>query len=307
MERRALVTGANGFIGRHLVERLLAEGWTVMIYDRKLEPDWIKGACRYWRGDIFIESSLHAAMGVANPSVVFHLAALADVRNALNQPREQMMLNFQATAEVLEAMRAVGVNRLAFTSSAVVYGDSTGQLTERGTCYPQQTSIYGAMKLASESLIAAYCQGYGMRADIFRLVSLVGAGYRHGNLMDFYRRLKVNPERLEILGTGQQQKFYIDVHDVIDAMLLAVSSEHDGAALWNVSHHEPNTINDSITAVSEVLGVTPTITHGPDPWAGDLPGLVLDCAKLRSLGWAPTVPIAEGMRATVRDFVERGL
>lgn len=289
---KALVTGSQGFIGRHLVARLLTDGWDVVPYDR---PPGIEDT-----------AALKEAMTGAD--VVFHLAALADVRNALKQPVQQVHSNLLLTQYVLETMRACEVKRLFFMSSAVVYGDCTDSpITERATSFPQQTSIYGAMKLASESLIAAYCRGYGMVADVFRTVSLVGAGYRHGNLMDFYRKLQTDPTRIEILGTGQQQKYYIDVHDVVDGVLAVTNREHSGCELWNISHDQPNTINDSIAAVCEALDIAPAVSHGPDPWAGDLPALVLDCSKLRAIGWAPKISIKDGMRATVRDFIERQL
>jgi len=164
--------------------------------------------------------------------------------NALKQPREQLQMNLVATFNVLEAMKRARCPRIAFTSTAVVYGDTDSKapiticnedgehttftlannrqskIAERGWVFPQQTSIYGAMKLASESLIAAYCTGYGLSADIYRLVSVVGAGYRHGNVMDFYTRLKANPKTLTLLGSPTQEKFYIDAHDVIEAMML---------------------------------------------------------------------------------------
>jgi UDP-glucose 4-epimerase len=292
------VTGSEGFIGRHVVRRLVNDHsiTTIAKYDRAIHP-----ADQIEQRDRLCDS-------MRGSDVVIHLAALADVRNALKQPVQQVQSNLILTSQVLEAMRATGVNRIVFMSTAVVYGDCTDSpITERATCFPQQTSIYGAMKLASESLIAAYCHGYGMTADIFRTVSLVGPGYRHGNLMDFYKKLKANPSRLEIYGTGQQQKYYIDVADVVQAIRLTLARQHTGAELWNISHDQPNTILDSIETVAGVLQAQPAIISVADPWAGDLPGLVLDCSKLRGIGWAPTVPIRQGMEAAVMDFVERGL
>lgn len=300
---KAFVTGASGFIGQHLIKGLVLDGWTVTTYDRRpsdYDPDVVSVV-----GDLFDEERLRMALAHAQPDVVFHLAALADVRNAFKQPREQMRYNFKTTFKLLEAMRGVGAKRIAFTSSAVVYGDSHGVVSERTTA--PQTSIYGAMKLASESLISAYCVGYGLSADIFRLVSVVGAGYRHGNLWDFYQRLKADPTKLVILGSRTQEKYYVDVHDVVDAMRLTVATLRAGAEVWNVSYARPNTIDDSIAAVSRALNITPTIEQGGDPWAGDLPGLVLDCSKLRAIGWSPLVPVQKGMLETVRDFVARGL
>lgn len=323
---KAFVTGAMGFLGKHLVDRLVADNHSVIIYDRKHIPSSEWGHWTYLHGDVLDLdgiNGLRTAMQMVKPDVVFHLAALADVRSALKMPHQQLEQNLIATFNVLEAMTAAEVKRIAFTSTAVVYGDTgdypvwgatkvggpiTAQsISERSFSFPQQTSIYGAMKLASESLISAYCEGYGMRADIFRFVSLVGAGYRHGNLMDFYNRLKTQPERLQLFGAPTQEKYYIAVSDAIEAMILAVSSDHGGCELWNVSHDAPNSIQDSITAVIDALGIPTPQIDGGDAWPGDLPQLVLDCSKLRALGWSPKVDIQDAMRATVRDFVERGL
>ena len=294
---RAFVTGGAGFLGTHLVRRLLDEGVAVRIYDHRLER----------RDDVLDRGDLVAAMSLWQPTTVYHLAALADVRDALKYPHEQVQQNFLATSYVLEAMRRTGVTRIAFTSSAVVYGDTARTVTERDAA-AQQTSIYGAMKLASEALIEAYCVGYGMRADIFRLVSLVGEGYHHGNLIDFYEKLKHDSTYVEIHGPADQPKYYCDVGDLMNAIRLVDASSHTGAEIWNVSHDQPNTIRDSITAVSEALGIHPDrIATASAQWPGDLPALVLDTSKLRALGWAPKVPILDSMRRTVEDFIARGL
>lgn len=318
MSERAFVIGGLGFLGTHLVNRLITDGLEVFLYDRKVNPD--DSRVGYYRGDVLDASALTRAMRMTEPSVVFHLAALADVRNALKNPVEQRRLNFCATANVLEAMRAADVKRIAFTSSAVVYGDTKCPMStfvpdpplpmlipESGFCFPKQTSIYGAMKLASEALIEAYCEGYGMGADIFRLVSAVGPGYRHGNLFDFYQRLKADPMQIKILGNPRQQKYYIVVGDVIDAMMRTTRSDHVGAEIWNVSHDQPNTIADSIDAVCESLKIQPQRITDGTPWTGDLPTLVLDCSKLRRLGWAPRGGITAAMRETVAYFVEHNL
>ena len=299
MGERALVTGGAGFLGTHLVRRLLAEGVAVRIYDHRLER----------RDDVLDRGELVAAMSLWQPTTVYHLAALADVRDALKYPHEQVQQNFLATSYVLEAMRATGAKRLVFTSSAVVYGDSTwSPIAECGVTFPRQTSIYGAMKLASEALIEAYCVGYKMCADIFRLVSLMGEGYHHGNLIDFYRKLKADPTHIEIHGSDGQGKYYCDVGNLMDAIRLVDAHPHEGAEIWNVSHDKPNTIRDSITAVSDVLKIHPDrIVSTAAQWAGDLPALVLNTTKLRALGWAPKVAIVDSMRRTVEDFIARGL
>jgi UDP-glucose 4-epimerase len=323
---KAFITGACGFLGAHLVRRLRADGWSVVVFDRKprTQPDAYDiqrdTTCAYIQGDVLEPADLEVAMIETRPDVVFHLAALADVRSALKMPRQQLDQNLLATFNVLEAMKAAFVSRIAFTSTAVVYGDlekapgprimdekgrTIPPITERPYCFPQQTSIYGAMKLASESLISAYCEGYGLIADIYRLVSVVGAGYRHGNLMDFYTRLKADPWRLKLFGSPTQGKFYIAVEDVMDAIALTVGRSHRGCELWNVSHDRPNTIRDSIQAAADGLGIPMPEIQGGESWPGDLPQLVLDCSKLRNLKWSPKVDIFDAMRATIADLKGR--
>ncbi len=322
---KIFVTGAMGFLGHHLVGSLIREH-DVTVYDRKPKPaglpryDITTGTTLdYIVGDVMDDGMLSQAMCRTQPQIVFHLAALADVRNALKQRTEQLDMNLIATFHVLEAMRQAECSRIAFTSTAVVYGnlqDTTDvhlewplrAIRETGAGFPQQTSIYGAMKLASESLIAAYCEGFGLTADIYRLVSVVGAGYRHGNLVDFYRRLKQNPQTLTLFGSPTQQKYYIAVQDVIAAMRLTTARLSDGRCeLWNVSHHAPNTIGDSVSAVAEALGIPYPSVLGGESWPGDLPQLVLDCSKLRALGWVPNKGIQLAMRETVEDLIARGV
>ncbi len=295
MTERAFVTGSEGFLGRHLLHRLKSEEIPVTTYDRKHGQDI---------GDA---KTLTDAIGASEATTVYHLAALADVRSAFLQPVEQRTQNFLGTANVLDAMRACGVTRFVFTSSAVVYGDLTSGSIAEADAVGRQTSIYGAVKLASEALIESYCAGYGMRADIFRLVSAVGEGYRHGNILDFYKKLHADPSQIHLLGTGREQKYYIYAGDVIAAMRAALATDHPGAERWNVSGDTPITINDVLTTVCQVLQLDPVRSYAQATWTGDLPGLVLDTSKLRRIGWAPTVSVAEGITRTVRDVQRAGV
>ncbi len=295
MSERAFVTGSDGFLGRHLLHRLSVEGIPVTTYDRKAGQD-IRDA-----------DTLTHALTVSGATVVYHLAALADVRSAFLQPVEQREQNFLGTAVLLEAMRAASVKQIVFTSSAVVYGDIASGTISETAAVGRQTSIYGAVKLASEALIEAYCAGYGMRADIFRLVSAVGEGYRHGNILDFYRKLQADPTQVHLLGTGREQKYYVYAGDVITAMRAALSTDHVGAERWNVSGDTPITINDVLTTVCATLDVRPIRSYAQATWTGDLPSLVLDTCKLRRIGWTPTVSIPDGIRETVHWFQEVNL
>ncbi len=295
MGERAFVTGGAGFLGRHLLARLRAEEIPITTYDHKQHQD------------IRFGDTLTRALKESGATVVYHLAALADVRSAFRQPHEQFQNNLLGTAVLLESMRAADVKQIVFTSSAVVYGDiAAGHLAE-SHALGRQTSIYGAVKLASEALIESYCAGYGMRADIFRLVSAVGEGYSHGNILDFYRKLKADPEKIHLLGTGREEKYYTYAGDIIAAMRAALATDHAGAEHWNVSGDAPITIDGVLTAVCDTLGVEPIRTYERQTWTGDLPGLVLNTAKLKAIGWAPTLDTSSAIVRTVKWFQEMRL
>src|SRR3989442_16010607 len=151
---------------------------------------------------------------------VFHMAANADVRFGTSHPTRDLRQNTIPTSNVLEAMRANSVGRLAFASSGSVYGEPDIFPAPEGAPFPTQTSLYGASKLAAEGLIEAYCEGFGFQGYIFRFVSVLGERYSHGHVFDFFRSLQQNPDELRVLGNGRQRKSYLYIQDCIDAMLL---------------------------------------------------------------------------------------
>ncbi len=224
---KILVTGAAGFIGSNLVDRLLAGGHEVTGFDNFStgQPEFLEGALRsprfhLERGDLLDAVALGRAMEGAE--FVFHMAANADVRFGTQHPRKDLEQNTIATANVLEAMRARGVRRIAFASTGSVYGEPDVFPTPENAPFPVQTSLYAASKLAAEGLIAAYCEGFGMQGYIFRFVSILGERYTHGHVLDFQRQLRDHPEHLHVLGDGKQRKSYLYVQDCVDAILLAI-------------------------------------------------------------------------------------
>src|SRR5262249_38398662 len=154
--------------------------------------------------------------------LVIHLAANADVRFGTEHPRRDVEQNTLATFNVLEAMRASGVTRIAFASTGSIYGEAAVFPTPEDAPFPIQTSFYGASNLAAEGLIQAYAEGFGFQGYIFRFVSILGERYTHGHVLDFYRQLREHPDRLDVLGNGRQRKSYLHVEDCIAAMLLAL-------------------------------------------------------------------------------------
>ncbi len=303
---RAFVTGAAGFIGSNLVDRLLEEGHTVTGFDNfstgRLEfltEARASDRFHFEQGDLL---DLEAVTRAVNGSdIVFHLAANADVRFGLEHPRKDLEQNAIATWNVLEAMRAAGVGSIVFSSTGSIYGEPSVFPTPEDAPFPLQTSLYGASKLAAEGLIEAYSEGYGIRSYIFRFVSILGERYTHGHVVDFYRQLKAHPERLDVLGNGHQRKSYLYVQDCISAILIALERANGRVNIFNLGLDEYCEVNDSIGWISEYLGVRPEIRYagGERGWVGDSPFIFLDCARIRALGWKPRRNIRQGVIHTL--------
>jgi UDP-glucose 4-epimerase len=305
---RACITGGAGFIGSNLADRLMAQGVDVVIIDdfrtgrREFLADALsRPGMRLVEGDVLDPSSLEEA--VQGCDWVFHLQANADVRWGLERPRHDLEQNAIATSNVLEAMRANGVKRIAFSSTGSVYGEPEVFPTPEEAPFPIQTSLYGASKLAGEGLIAAYAAGYGFTGLIFRFVSILGERYTHGHVFDFYCALKRDPTRLRVLGDGRQEKSYLYVQDCIDAILAAVARHEDepGAHVYNLGADETIVVDESVAIITEQLGLSPEIEHtgGRRGWTGDSPLIHLDTTRIRGLGWKPRLTIRQAVVCTL--------
>jgi UDP-glucose 4-epimerase len=304
---RALVTGCAGFVGSTLVDRLLRDGFHVTGVDNFstgreefLHAAGSSGRFELIRGDLLDESVVREA--VAGAGIVFHMAANADVRFGTEHPRRDFEQNTQITLGVLEAMRAAGVKRIVFASTGSVYGETPVIPTPEDAPLPIQTSLYGASKIAAEAFIEAYSEGFGIQSFIFRFVSLLGERYTHGHVIDFYRQLKEHPGSLHVLGDGKQRKSYLYVGDCVDAIMRALSSSRDNVNIFNLGTDEYCQVDDSIGWITNALGVSPKITYegGNKGWIGDNPFIFLDCARMRKLGWRPTLTIRQCVENTVR-------
>ena len=307
---RCFVTGGSGFIASSLVDRLLSLGHEVVAYDnfstgqrRFLDGANANPAFRLVEGDILDLKALTAAM--AGCETVFHLSANADVRFGLEHPEKDLQQNTIGTFNVLEAMRANDVHRIAFTSTGSVYGDSEVFPTPENAPLPIQTSLYAASKLAGEAMIEAYSEGFGMKAWIFRFVSVLGERYTHGHIFDFCHQLLKDPTALNILGDGSQRKSYIYIQDCIDGMLAALERAEGRVNILNVGNDGVLRVTESIEVICRELGVSPELrfSGGQQGWIGDNPYILLDASRLRALGWQPKVSIADGVARTVRWLV----
>jgi UDP-glucose 4-epimerase len=306
--KRVCITGGAGFIGSHVADRLSSEGLEVVILDdfRTGREEFLAGVLSNPRttlieGDVLDMSLLEGA--VEGCDWVFHMQANADVRGGLKHPRRDLEQNTLATSNVLEAMRARGVRRIAFASTGSVYGEPTIFPTPEDAPFPIQTSLYAASKLAGEGLIAAYAAGYDFIGVIYRFVSVLGERYTHGHLFDFYCSLKRDPTRLRVLGDGRQEKSYMYVQDCLEAMLTVAKHHHDepGAHIYNLGTDETVIVDDSVALITEYLSLSPKIEHagGRRGWTGDSPLINLDTARIRGLGWRPQLTIRQAAIRTL--------
>lgn len=308
---QVLVTGCAGFIGSHLVDRLLGDGHRVVGYDnfstgqeRFLAEAQRSPLFELRRGDLLDSEQLTEAMHGCE--LVFHLAANADVRYGTAHPRKDLEQNTLATFNVLEAMRANRIKRIVFASSGSVYGEPQVFPTPEDAPFPVQTSLYGASKLAGEGLIQAYCSGFGFQSYVFRFVSILGERYSHGHVFDFYKSLRENPNEIRVLGNGRQRKSYLYVQDCIDAVFVALERAQERVNIYNLGTDEYCEVDESLDWITAHLGVSPRRVYsgGERGWVGDSPFIYLDTRRIRALGWKPRLTIREGVLRTL-EYLQR--
>jgi len=313
--KNVFVTGAAGFIGSNLVDRLLADGITVTGWDNISTGQlrFLDGAIKHprfklVRGDNLDLAALATAMKGAD--FVFHLAANADIKDGWNHPRKDLEQNTIATFNVLEAMRMNQVRRMAFSSTGSTYGEALvtpDRPTPETDPFPIQTSLYAASKVAGEGMISSYAEGGQIdEAYIFRFVSILGERYTHGHVFDFYKQLLEHPDHLRVLGDGKQRKSYLYVQDCIDAILhvtglgTARNAQHH-TQIYNLGTPEFVEVNQSIGYICTALGLKPKFnyTGGDRGWIGDNPFIFLDTKKVQATGWKPRLTIEQGIIKTL--------
>ncbi len=303
---RAFITGGAGFIGSNLADRLLADGHEVVVFDnfstgqqQFVEHNLNRPNYQLVEGDVLEKALLASAM--RDCDMVFHFQANADVRGGMKNTLIDLEQNIIGTHNVLEAMKVNDVQKIAFASSATVYGEPE-QIPTPEAIAPVQTSLYGASKYSAEALIQAYCEYFDWQSYIFRFVSFMGPRYTHGVIFDFMRKLRMDPTTLHILGDGSQRKSYLHVHDGIQAILTAVEKAKDKTNIFNLGNTEWINVVDLADILCETLelkDVKYTFEGGARGWKGDTPFVHLDIARIRALGWEPRYSVHDTIKATI--------
>ncbi len=310
------MTGGAGFIGSHLVDRLMETGNQVRIIDN-LASGQLSNLDRWMghQGFEFIEGDLlerdASLEAVEGCSQVFHLAANPEVQANKADPEEHFRQNIEATYSLLEAVaERGGVELLVFASTSTVYGEATVLPTPEGYGPTKPISLYGASKLACEALISAYASMHGFKAVIYRLANVVGPRSNHGVIWDFVGKLRGSPEELEVLGDGTQSKSYLYIDDCVDGFLKGVESVEQ-VAVFNIGSMDRTSVLRIAEIVKEEAGQPEAmirLTGGVDGgrgWKGDVKLMHLDTASLRRLGWAPRHSSEEAVRLTARAVSEQ--
>jgi len=306
---RVLVTGGAGFIGSHLVDKLVDKGYSVRVVDNlssgrqeNLKKHVDAGTIELIVGDL--KDPQVAFRSVKKVDVVFHFAANPEVRVSTTNPEIHFNENVAATFNLLEAMRKKDVKELVFASSSSVYGEPEKIPVEEDAPI-RPVSVYGASKASCENLIYAYSKLYGIKAIVLRYANVVGPRLRHGVVWDFVVKLRRNPNELEILGDGGQVRSYIYIDDAIEATLLAWKKSIDSLSVYNVASEDWITVKEVADIVVKAFGlknvryVYKPLLHGVG-WLGDVKKIALDIAKLRALEFKPKYGSREAVRLTAR-------
>jgi len=310
--KKALVTGGAGFIGSHLVDRLISKGWYVRVVDNfssgrleNVEHHRSNLRVEVLKGDL--KDSRVAEESVKGVDVVFHYAANPEVRVSTTNPEIHFNENIVVTFNILETMRKNDVREIVFASSSSVYGEpEVIPVSEDAPIRP--VSVYGASKAACENLIHAYSKLYGIKALVLRYANVIGPRLRHGVVYDFIIKLRRNARELEILGDGTQVRSYIYVYDAIEATMVAYDNSKEPFDVYNVASEDWITVNEVAEAVTYAMGlrsvryVYKPVLHGVG-WPGDVKRIALDVRKLKELGWRPQMRSREAVAKATSDIL----
>jgi len=308
------VTGGAGFIGSHLVDTLLEKGNSVTVFD-----DLSSGKKEFIEHHLnrnnfnFIEADLihfeTISQAIKDHDVVFHIAANPDVRMGVQKP-DIAKKDMLATYNLLDAMRENNIKKIVFSSSSVIYGETPSfpLPEEYGPLLP--ISVYGAAKLAAEGLISSFCHTFEMQGWIYRFANVVGKRGTHGVIVDFIKKLRKNPNELEILGDGKQKKPYLDVKDCVEGMIFGFENSDEQINFFNLGCDSTTQVTRIAEIVVEKMGLDNVkfrYTGGKRGWKGDVPHFQFNVEKIRKIGWKAKYSSDEVIKNAVQDVLDANI
>ncbi len=304
---KVLVTGAGGFIGSNLV-RKLSNNYDVIALDKRSHTSWSVPGNHHVS---ILETDLNVS-SFAVPRLVetvFHFAANPEVRPELADSERTFRDNIQSTFRLLESIRkADGVKKIIFASTSAVYGDARVIPTPEDYSPLFPISLYGSSKLACESLMSGYANSFEQQAIILRLANVVGPGSGHGIITDVLDKLRRNPKHLEILGDGAQVKSYVHISDCIDAIIMAWTNSKETVGTYNIGSDDQISVKQIVEIICEELELNPRVTYtggvrGGRGWVGDVKTMLLDCTRLKQLGWKARYNSEQAIRKATSENV----
>ncbi len=302
--KRVLVTGGAGFVPSHIVDLLVERGATVTVLDNfqagvLSNLEHLDGRYEFLEADVRDVDAVRKA--VSGKDVVYHLAANASVPGSVRDPRYDLESNSVGTFNVMEAARAEETPRVIYASSAAVYGNPrTVPTDEEHRLDP--TSFYGLSKLNGERIGLMFHRMYDVGFTAIRIFNTYGPRQPRYVLADLIRKLRRDPEKLEVLGTGQQIRDYSFATDTAGAFLAVAEADAANGEVYNISGGNPISIRDLVGVILEVMELPDCrVSYTGQSWKGDIAHLEADISKIRALGFRPTVPLSEGIRRTIES------
>lgn len=308
------ITGGAGFIGSTMTEKLLNNSKNeVTVFDNFIsgqslfiEQHFKNKNFNLIEGDLLDFETVKKS--VKGHDFIFHFAANPDISKAMTEPDLDLKLGIIATFNLVEAMRLNGIKQIAYSSGSGVYGDVG--LTETpenfGPLLP--SSMYGASKLGAEGIISAFCYMFDMQAWMFRFANVVGKNQTHGVGYDFIKKLKEDPQKLNILGDGEQSKSYIHITDVIEAMLFVINKANDIVNVFNIATDDYLTVNEIAKIVVKEMGLNSVVfkyTGSKKGWKGDIPIVRFNLGKIHKLGWKAKYNSREALEMSIREMLRK--
>ena len=310
---KCFVTGGAGFIGSHIVDKLIKKNYDVTVFDNLssgkkefIEHHIKNNDFRFIKADLLDKKVL--SNEIKDQDVVFHIAANPDVRLGAKKP-DIAKTDIIATYNLLDSMRKNKVKKIIFSSSSTIYGETPSYPLKEDYGPLLPISVYGAAKLASEGLISSFCHSFDMQGWIYRFANVVGIRGTHGVIVDFINKLRKNPKELEILGDGKQRKPYLYVTECVDGIIFGFEKSNNEINFFNLGC---NTTTD-VTRIGEIVveemkldNVKFNYTGGNRGWKGDVPQFQFDITKIGKLGWTPNLNSDEVIRKAIKDLLNSG-